>query len=125
MGMVDVCCLSRRTSFANSCWCVSVLGGFLVLFTTFGMLNAFGIFEQYYLAVYLPTTSPSQVAWVGSFQLFLQFGCGLLVGKLFDEGYFHYIIAFGSALWLVSWFCISISTKYWSIFLSQGLGLGT
>lgn len=85
-------------------------GAWLVLFVSFGYVNSFGVFQEYYLLCkpalwssslpdtepfrtdYLPEKSSSDLAWVGSFQLFLVFFMSFFAGKLFDEGYFRYLL---------------------------------
>ncbi|RMZ23321.1 hypothetical protein D0859_12644 [Hortaea werneckii] len=39
------------------------LTGMLVIFNCWGLANAFGLFEAYYTTYYLPSSSPSAVAW--------------------------------------------------------------
>ena len=60
----------------------TVAGAWLILFCTFGYINAFGVYEQYYQSFYIPTKSSSDIAWIGSFQLFLMFGMSTLTGKV-------------------------------------------
>jgi MCP family monocarboxylic acid transporter-like MFS transporter 10 len=46
--------------------------------------------------------SNSSVAWIGSFQLWIQYALGLGVGRLFDEGYGRQLIIGGSILYALS-----------------------
>ena len=73
-----------------------------------------------------PTKSSPDIAWIGSCQLCLFFLCALIVGPLFDKGYFHSIMAVGSALWLLSIFLIPQVTTYGAMMGVQGIlgGLG-
>lgn len=66
-----------------------------------------------------------RVSWIGSFQLFMQYAPGILVGRAFDSGYLydllcfgvlrihsipsHYMIAAGSFIQVVCTFMLSLS----------------
>jgi hypothetical protein len=63
--------------------------------------TAFGVYEAYYIEAL--GSSPSAVAWIGSFQLWLQFTMGLAVGKLFDEGYGRILFIVGSIIYTFSY----------------------
>ena len=55
-------------------------------------------------------------------QVFLLFFVGIFSGRLSDAGYFKTLLATGSLLEVFSIFMASLSTKYWQIFLAQGVG---
>jgi hypothetical protein len=97
-------------------WSV-VLGGWLALFATFGYVNgappfppfirasltassAFGVYQAYY--VNHLGLSDSAISWIGSFQLWLQFSMGVVVGRPFDEGHGRLLIFVGSIIYLFS-----------------------
>lgn len=65
-------------------WAVA-LGAGAVLFSTLGMVNAFGVFQQYYVTHQLSHETPSTVSWIGSMQVFFFFATGLVSGPLFDR----------------------------------------
>ena len=52
---------------------LTVLGAFIVLFCTFGLLNAFGTFQAWYTTHQLQHMSPSTISWIGSLQLWVFF----------------------------------------------------
>lgn len=104
-------------------WLVVAGSGFMWL-NLWGYTFAFGTFQSYYEQHYLPTTSTSSIAWIGSIQSFLLVISGLWSGPIFDWGYYMYLIAFGSILSTLGAFMLSLSTKYWQIFLTQGLCIG-
>jgi len=101
-----------------------VLMGHLVVFNTWGYINSFGVFQTYYVTTL--NHPPSDISWVGSVQIFLLFFVGTFSGRATDAGYFRIVIAFGSLLQLLGVFMTSLSTRYWQLFLAQGLctGLG-
>lgn len=98
--------------------------GFLVIFTTWGYVNAFGAFQAYYTGV-LPV-SASAISWIGSVQIFLSLSLGVLTGRLLDAGYFYPTYVVGATIQVLGIFLMSISTKYWQLMLTQGIltGLG-
>lgn len=49
-----------------------VFGAWLISFCTFGFVNSFGIFEAYYSTHQLAASTPSDIAWIGSFQVLLR-----------------------------------------------------
>ncbi|TBU25955.1 MFS general substrate transporter [Dichomitus squalens] len=105
---------------------MTVGGAWLVMFSTFGYIYAFGVYQDFYTRIYLNDSSASQIAWIGSFQLMMPFLLGIVTGTLFDEGYFHILTGLGSLLFTFSLFMLSLAkpNHYYQVFLSQGLGMG-
>ncbi|QRV97284.1 major facilitator superfamily transporter [Ceratobasidium sp. AG-Ba] len=98
----------------------------LVLFATFGYANAFGVYQDYYTRIYMTNKTSSEIAWIGSTQLCLQFVMGLVSGKLFDSGHFHATVGAGSVLCVFSLFMLSLAkpNQYYQVFLPQAIGVG-
>ena len=94
----------------------------LVIMDTWGVINSFGSFQTYYTT--LLDKAPSDIAWIGSFQIFLLFFIGTFTGRLTDAGYFKHLLVTGSILQLVGIFTTAQGTQYWQIFLSQGVVMG-
>jgi len=94
----------------------------LVNFNTFGYISSFGVFQAYY------TTnlgySASAVSWVGTIELFLVYGVGIISGRAVDAGYYRIVLFCGLALQLTGTFMTSLSTAYWQLLLAQGLCYG-
>lgn len=101
-----------------------VFGGWWCTFITFGYLNAYGIFQDYYQQTTLSHKSPSQIAWIGAFQYFLMFAPAIFAGRLFDLGFFRPIFAIGCVLLVFSQMMVSLCSDYYQLFLAQGVGLG-
>lgn len=101
-----------------------VLMGHLIVFNTWGYINSFGVFQTYYVATL--GHPPSDISWVGSVQIFLLFFVGTFSGRATDYGLFRITFLIGSILQLIGVFMTSLSTKYWQLFLAQGIctGLG-
>ena len=70
-------------------------------------VNAFGVYQSYY-STHLGESN-STISWIGSFQLWLQFGLGLFAGRLFDAGYCRHMIFGGSLVYVFSLFMVSFS----------------
>ncbi|KAL0959327.1 hypothetical protein HGRIS_014588 [Hohenbuehelia grisea] len=105
---------------------LTVLGAALILFSTFGAALSFGVFQDYYTREFLSEHTPSEISWIGSAQLFLDFSVGLPAGKLFDDGHFRLLMIGGTLIYLFSFFMLSITQPhhYYQVFLSQGIGMG-
>ncbi|KAJ6562335.1 major facilitator superfamily domain-containing protein, partial [Mycena capillaripes] len=94
---------------------------FLIQFCTLGNINAFGVYQDYYTRYSLSNKTPSDISWIGSFQLCMQYAPGIFVGRAFDAGYFHHMIALGSVLQVASIFMISLTQwhQYYQASFSQ------
>ncbi|KAF2205157.1 MFS general substrate transporter [Delitschia confertaspora ATCC 74209] len=104
-------------------WCC-VGGAFLLQFSSFGYVNACGIFQYHYSTMLLQHKSSSSLAWITTLQLFLLFSCGPVVGRLLDIYGAHWITIPFSLLAIFSLCMLSLCTKYWQILLAQGVGFG-
>ncbi|KAJ5114618.1 hypothetical protein NUU61_000377 [Penicillium alfredii] len=93
-----------------------------VIFNTWGYINSFGVFQTYYTQTL--GHPPSDISWVGSIQIFLLFFIGTFSGRATDAGYFKFILAVGAILECFCIFMTSLCTKYWQLFLAQGVGQG-
>ncbi|KAF7371128.1 MFS general substrate transporter [Mycena sanguinolenta] len=104
----------------------TVAGAWLVLFATFGFAFTFGVYEDYYVRVFLTNHTPSSIAWIGSVQLMMPFLLAPVSGKIFDDGGFHAIEIVGGLIFTFSVFMLSLCKEnhYYQIFLAQGVGMG-
>ncbi|KAM5343376.1 hypothetical protein ACJ41O_011913 [Fusarium nematophilum] len=98
--------------------------GHLVIFNCWGYITSFGFFQQYYVEQL--ERSSSDVAWIGSMQMFLLNFIGVFSGRTVDMGYFRHSLSIGCTLQVLGVFATAFSTKYWQLFLAQGVcsGLG-
>ncbi|KAF9461140.1 MFS general substrate transporter [Collybia nuda] len=105
---------------------LTIIGGCLVAISTFGNIQSFGVFQDFYTRTYLSNETASTISWIGSIQLGLQFIVGVVSGKLFDKGYFHILMVTGSLLLLFSSFMLSLVKphQFYQALLSQGFGMG-
>lgn len=87
-----------------------------------GVINSFGVFQSYYVqALQRP---PSDIAWIGSIEVFLLFFIGTFTGRLTDAGFFLPISILGSILVVAGTLITSACTQYWQVFLAQGVCVG-
>ncbi|KAL1947828.1 hypothetical protein VTO73DRAFT_13552 [Trametes versicolor] len=91
---------------------------------TFGLVNAWGVFQEYYQRQVLFGTSPSTIAWIGSVQYALIFLPGLFIGRVFDMGYTKTPLGLASAVIIAVTFLTAECTKYWQFLLCQGIAMG-
>ena len=96
--------------------------GFLLVFNGFGYISSFGLFQAYYAETL--NRSSSDISWVGSIQIFLLFFIGTISGRAMDAGYFRSLIVSGCSMQLLGVFATSGASKYWQLFLAQGLVQG-
>ncbi|CCO28592.1 Riboflavin transporter MCH5 [Rhizoctonia solani AG-1 IB] len=104
-------------------WMV-VIGSMCVTFGTFGFVNAWGVFQSYYHEEILADVSPSAISWIGSIQYALVFFPGLLVGRLFDLGYFRIPQITASVVLVGGTFLTAECKEYWQFLICQGVGVG-
>jgi MFS family permease len=81
-----------------------------------------GVFQDYYQKTAFPSTSPSEIAWISSTELFIVFACGPVFGGIINSHGPRPVLAFGSALQLLGLSMMSIAKKYYQVLLAQGIG---
>ncbi|PZC93583.1 AraJ, Arabinose efflux permease [Pyrenophora tritici-repentis] len=103
---------------------MQVLGGFILFANSWGLPNAFGVFQTYYVDTLMPGQDAASIAWIGSIQLFFTtIGC-LPGGVLLDRGYLKSIIAVGTFLEILGLLLTSFFHGFWPIFFAQGVCMG-
>lgn len=63
----------------------NALGCAGLLFCSFGYVNAFGVYQEYYQTHQLSSKTPDDISWIGSLQVFFLFNGTLFGGPLFDR----------------------------------------
>ncbi|OQE38915.1 hypothetical protein PENCOP_c007G08469 [Penicillium coprophilum] len=104
--------------------CLQVLGAFFIFFNVWGLNLAFGTFQSFYALTYIPSSTSSDIAWIGTIQSWLLIVGGLLSGPLFDLGYNQSMILVGSILGVIGMMMLSLAHEYYAMFLSQGVCVG-
>ena len=110
----------------TAAWIQAMLGWFTA-FNTWGFITSFGAFEDYYVNNLLKGNNASDIAWIGSFELFCIFAVGTFSGRALDAGYFHPTYISGCVLLILGVFMTSLARNYWEVFLAQAVcsGVGT
>ncbi|KAJ5929482.1 hypothetical protein N7454_006432 [Penicillium verhagenii] len=100
-------------------WSV-VAGAFCISFCTFGYLNAYGVYQNYYSTHQLMGESASTIAWIGSVQTCLLLGGGIVGGPLFDK-YGAKVIWPAAIVFIFSVMMTSLGKEYYQFMLAQGI----
>ncbi|KZT35856.1 MFS general substrate transporter [Sistotremastrum suecicum HHB10207 ss-3] len=100
-------------------------GAFSVILASGGLSVAWGTFQAYYQDNQLSTSTPSEIAWIGSVQYALGYLPCLLSGRLFDIGYSRSQLIAGSIAMVASNFITAQCTKYYQFFLTRAILEGT
>lgn len=103
-----------------------VFAAFLINLNNWGLVNSFGVYQDYYQSHLLKASSPSPsaIAWIGTTQGALLLIVGVLSGPLFDRGFFRSILIGTSLALVVAIMLISHATRYAHIMLCQGILTG-
>ncbi|KAI0469980.1 major facilitator superfamily domain-containing protein [Xylariaceae sp. FL0804] len=103
---------------------LQVLGGFMIFFNTWGLLNTFGVFQTYYESGQLFTASSSNISWVGAIQSYFVLLGGLVTGRLYDQGYLRSLIVVGAFGVVFGHMVLSLCHTFWQVLLAQGFVIG-
>lgn len=68
----------------RAAWC-TVAGSALVYYASFGIMNSFGFFQDYYTREFLPDTPAMTIAFCGTLQMFLMNSLAAVSGALCDR----------------------------------------
>jgi MFS family permease len=100
--------------------------GFLALFNSWGIVNAFGAYQQYYESNRLSDETSSTISWIGSIQGFMVVTATIVFGRLVDAGYTRQVLMAGTFLLSFGMMMTSLGDEFYQIFLAQGVcaGLG-
>ncbi|KAL0070602.1 hypothetical protein AAF712_002443 [Marasmius tenuissimus] len=88
---------------------LTVLGGSLVSFGTFGFTNGFGGFADFYKHEYLANYSPTLVSMIGALQVFIMYLFAGFSGAVFDAVGPRYLVPGGGIIAVLALFMLSIT----------------
>ncbi|KAJ6622513.1 major facilitator superfamily domain-containing protein [Mycena sp. CBHHK59/15] len=88
---------------------LTILGASLVALATFGPVNAYGAFNDYYETTYLSNYSPTLISMIGSIQLFMLYIFAGLSGAMFDAFGPRYMIPASGIVASFAVFMLSIT----------------
>lgn len=103
---------------------LQVLGGYFLFFNTWGLINAFGVFQTYYKATLISDETNSTIAWIGTLTSFLLCASPISWGPLFDIGSPRLLVIFGSISVVFGIMMTSLCKEYWQLMLAQGICCG-
>jgi MFS family permease len=101
-----------------------VLGGFMLFFNTWGILNAFGVFQTYYESGALFNKSSSDISWIGAIQAYMVLTVGFISGPIYDRGYLRTLLVLGSFGIVFGHMMLSLCHEFWQVLLAQGFCVG-
>jgi hypothetical protein len=90
-------------------WLV-VLGSWLALFSSLGLMNILATFQTYVSTHQLASYSSDTIGWIFSLYTFLAFFLGIYIGPIFDKHGPRYLILAGTVCLGLSLMLLSIST---------------
>jgi MFS family permease len=104
-----------------------VLGSWCALFSSLGIMNTMGSFQEYISMHQLKDIDVASVGWIFSLYAFLTFGIGLFDGPLFDKYGPRWLILGGSILIVLGMILTGISSEFWHFILCFSLlgGVGS
>jgi MCP family monocarboxylic acid transporter-like MFS transporter 10 len=77
-------CKVKEREGGYAAW-LTVLGSILVYYASFGIMNSFGFFQDYYSKDFLKDTSASTIAFIGTLQMALMNLLAAISGALCDR----------------------------------------
>lgn len=92
--------------------------------SAWGMVNAFGVFQDFYSSTLIPNVSNSDISWIGSIQAFLLCSATVFAGPIYDYGHPRLLVIFGTVLVVFGMMMTSLCSEYWQLMLAQGLCVG-
>ena len=105
---------------------VSLFGCFLLMFNSWGLVNAYGTFASFYSMAHLKGRSTILLNLIGSTQSFIVLISSFVAGRLLDAGHSRKLIFVGAVLVTVGMFALSgvPEGNYGAIWATQGLIVG-
>ncbi|KAF1838564.1 MFS general substrate transporter [Decorospora gaudefroyi] len=129
-------CPSESTTDSESCklkereggcaaW-LTVGGSILVYYASYGVMNSFGFFQDYYSNDFLRDTPASTIAFIGTMQMALVNLLAAISGPLCDRYGIKYLyLGSGSGTMLTLLMLSAIQPgQFWQVFLIQGFLMG-
>ncbi|ERS99586.1 hypothetical protein HMPREF1624_04791 [Sporothrix schenckii ATCC 58251] len=101
-------------------WLV-VLGAWLALFSSLGILNSLATFQTYVSTHQLMEQSQSTIGWIFSLNAFMCFFAGVYIGPVFDKYGPRWLVLAGTMCLVGSLVLLSFCTELWHFILVFGL----
>ncbi|KAK1216430.1 hypothetical protein PQX77_020950 [Marasmius sp. AFHP31] len=98
-----------------------VVGLACCLFTTYGYINSWGVFQTYYEQNLHIGLTPATISWIGAAQRAGFFFSVVIVKRLFERGYYEQYFMPASILLVASLVLTAECTEFWQMLLCQGI----
>jgi len=108
-------------TFVASC---QVVSAFLFLFCSWGVIGCYGTFFVYFKDTLVPSSTASELAWIGSIQHFLAVTVGILTSPWVDYGHMYLMCFAGSLLVVLGEMMASLGYRYVHLFFAHGFCIG-
>ncbi|KAI0892934.1 putative MFS monocarboxylate transporter [Annulohypoxylon nitens] len=103
---------------------LQILSTFVVFLNTWGFLLTCGAFQTYYEESLLQDYPSSTISWISTTCAFVTLSGGIITGSLYDHGFYRLLLLSGSFLQVFGLMMLSLSTKYYQLFLSHAICVG-
>ncbi|KAF2162590.1 hypothetical protein M409DRAFT_69147 [Zasmidium cellare ATCC 36951] len=103
---------------------LQVLGSWMMIFNTWGILNTFGDYQTYYESGRIFHASSSDISWIRSIQSFMVFATGALIGPIYDRGHLRLLLIMGVFGVVFGHMMLSLCHTFWEALLAQGFVVG-
>jgi MFS family permease len=103
-----------------SAWLV-LLGSFLALFPSFGLMVSIGTVQDYWQFHQLSSYSSQTIGWIPSTFVYLSLGLGICCGPIFDRYGPRWMLLAGSLAYTVMIFLLAECKEYWQFLLCLGI----
>ncbi|KAJ4374335.1 hypothetical protein N0V83_003076 [Neocucurbitaria cava] len=105
---------------------LTVAGSVLVYYASFGIMNSFGFFQNYYTSEFLQNTPTSTISFIGTLQMALMNSLAAVSGALCDRYGVKYLYLGSGTGTIIALLMLSLAQpgQFWQIFLIQGLLMG-
>ncbi|KAJ8095748.1 hypothetical protein PM082_022855 [Marasmius tenuissimus] len=98
-----------------------IVGLACCLFTSYGYINAWGVFQTYYEQNLHIGLTPATISWIGAAQRAMFFFSVVIVRRLFERGYYEQYFMPASILLVASLVLTAECTEFWQMLLCQGI----
>lgn len=100
------------TEGGRQAW-LTVLGAFGVQFSTFGYATSYGVYETYYSETLFRNHTLSEIAWIGSIQIWALLSASIVSGPLADRFGLQVVLWPGTAVYVSAVLMVSFCDHYW------------
>ncbi|KAL1611340.1 hypothetical protein SLS59_000058 [Nothophoma quercina] len=121
----EPCVVKEEREGGMAAW-MTVIGSILVYYSSMGVLNSFGFFNNYYTNEFLKSTPTSTIAFIGTLQIALMNSLAAVSGALCDYYGIRWLYIGAGSGTAAGLLVLSFAQpgRFWQVFLAQGLLVG-